>query len=106
MARERLHAEVLDGPAADRLPVSQQIIWNKGRAVLTRTHYWYQHEPCWYVRKRMRRGSARLEKTATIWDSASPKFIMGGSDEREVRSPDAKACRLDAAPDSESPSAS
>jgi hypothetical protein len=23
-----------------------------GRAVLTRTHYWYQHEPCWYVRKK------------------------------------------------------
>jgi hypothetical protein len=30
----------------------QQIIWNKGRTVLTRTHYWYQHEPCWYVRKK------------------------------------------------------
>jgi hypothetical protein len=28
----------------------QQIIWNKGRTVLTRTHYWFQHEPCWYVR--------------------------------------------------------
>jgi hypothetical protein len=26
----------------------QQIIWNKGRTVLTRTHYWYQHEPCWF----------------------------------------------------------
>lgn len=20
--------------------------------MLTRTHYWYQHEPCWYVRKK------------------------------------------------------
>jgi hypothetical protein len=27
-------------------------IWDKGRTVLTRTHYWFQHEPCWYVRKK------------------------------------------------------
>jgi len=30
----------------------QQIIWNKSRVVLTRTHSWYQYEPCWYVRKK------------------------------------------------------
>jgi hypothetical protein len=30
----------------------QQIIWDKGRTVLTRTLYWFQHEPCWFVRKK------------------------------------------------------
>jgi hypothetical protein len=29
----------------------QQIIWDKGRTVLMRTLYWFQHEPCWFVRK-------------------------------------------------------
>jgi hypothetical protein len=44
--------EVLDGLLKIGFLHHQQIIWNKGRAVLTRTHYWFQHEPCWYVRKK------------------------------------------------------
>ena len=28
----------------------QQIIWDKGRTVLTRTLYWFAQEPCWFVR--------------------------------------------------------
>ena len=45
--------EVLDGLLRIGFLHHQQIIWNKGRTVLTRTHYWFQHEPCWYVRKRL-----------------------------------------------------
>jgi DNA modification methylase len=58
----------------------QQIIWNKGRPVLTRTHYWFQHEPCWYVRKKNAPwyGKQGSENTS-IWEAKSPKFIMGGS---------------------------
>jgi hypothetical protein len=44
--------EVLNGLLRIDFLYPQQIIWNKGRTVLTRTHYWYQHEPCWYVRKK------------------------------------------------------
>src|SRR5713226_4896485 len=44
--------EVLNGLLRIGFLYPQQIIWNKGRTVLTRTHYWYQHEPCWYVRKK------------------------------------------------------
>lgn len=43
--------EVLDGLLRIGFVHHQQIIWNKGRTALTRTHYWFQHEPCWYVRK-------------------------------------------------------
>jgi DNA modification methylase len=43
--------EVLEGLLKIGFLYPQQIIWDKGRVVLTRTHYWYQHEPCWYVRK-------------------------------------------------------
>jgi hypothetical protein len=39
--------EVLDGLLRIGFLHHQQIIWNKGRTVLTRTHYWFQHEPCW-----------------------------------------------------------
>src|ERR1039457_589140 len=44
--------EVLDGLLKIGFLHHQQIIWDKGRTVLTRTHYWFQHEPCWYVRKK------------------------------------------------------
>src|ERR1700747_697415 len=44
--------EVLDGLLRIGFLYPQQIIWNKGRIVLTRTLYWYQHEPWWYVRRK------------------------------------------------------
>jgi DNA modification methylase len=60
----------------------QQIIWNKGRTVLTRTHYWFQHEPCWYVRKKNAPWFGKAGESSTIWDSPSPKFIMGSGEEK------------------------
>jgi DNA modification methylase len=47
--------------------------------VLTRTHYWYQHEPCAYVRKKNAPWYGKAGENSTVWDAASPKFIMGGS---------------------------
>ena len=77
----------------------------KARTVLTRTLYWFQHEPCWFVRKKNAPWFGKAGENSTIWDSPSPKFIMGGSDEEKYRSPDAKARRADAAPDPEPPAA-
>ena len=76
--------EVLDGLLRIGFLHHQQIIWNKGRTVLTRTHYWFQHEPCWYVRKKNAPWFGKAGENSTIWDSASPKFIMGGSDEEKA----------------------
>jgi hypothetical protein len=44
--------EVLDGLLRIGFEHHQQITWNKGRAVLTRTPYWFAHKPCWFVRKK------------------------------------------------------
>jgi hypothetical protein len=44
--------EVLDGLLRIGFTLHQQLTWDKQRTVLTRTHYWFQHEPCWYVGKR------------------------------------------------------
>src|SRR5690348_12675981 len=43
--------EVVNGLLRIGFLYPQQIIWNKGRAVLTRGCYWFAHEPCWFVRK-------------------------------------------------------
>ena len=71
--------EVLEGLLRIGFLYPQQIIWNKGRAVLTRTWYWYAHEPCWFVRKKNAAWYGEAGKNTTIWDSPSPKFIMGAS---------------------------
>jgi hypothetical protein len=44
--------EVLNGLLRIGFEHHQQIIWDKGRTVLTRTLYWFQHEPCWFVRRK------------------------------------------------------
>ncbi|MGA2742876.1 MAG: DNA methyltransferase [Bryobacteraceae bacterium] len=86
--------EVLNGLERIGFLYPQQIIWNKGRTVLTRTHYWYQHEPCWYVRKKNAPWFGKAGENATIWDSPSPKFIMGGSDEEKYDHPTQKPVEL------------
>jgi len=86
--------EVLNGLLRIGFLYPQQIIWNKGRTVLTRTHYWYQHEPCWYVRKKNAPWFGKAGENSTIWDSPSPKFIMGGSDEPKFDHPTQKPVDL------------
>jgi DNA modification methylase len=86
--------EVLDGLLRIGFLHHQQIIWDKGRTVLTRTHYWFQHEPCWYVRKKNAPWFGKAGENSTIWNSPSPKFIMGGSDEEKFDHPTQKPVEL------------
>jgi DNA modification methylase len=86
--------EVLDGLLRIGFLHHQQIIWDKGRTVLTRTHYWFQHEPCWYVRMKNAPWFGKAGENSTIWSSPSPKFIMGGSDEEKFDHPTQKPVEL------------
>jgi hypothetical protein len=86
--------EVLDGLLRIGFLHHQQIIWNKGRTVLTRTHYWFQHEHCWYVRRKNAPWFGKAGENSTIWDSPSPKFIMGSSDEEKYDHPTQKPVDL------------
>jgi len=86
--------EVLDGLLRIGFLYPQQIIWNKGRTVLPRTHYWYQHEPCWYVRKKNAPWFGKAGENSTVWDAPSLKFIMGGSGEEKYDHPTQKPIEL------------
>jgi DNA modification methylase len=86
--------EVLDGLLRIGFLHHQQIIWDKGRTVLTRTHYWFQHEPCWYVRKKNAPWFGKAGQNSTVWCVPSPKFIMGGSKEAKVDHPTQKPIEL------------
>jgi DNA modification methylase len=87
-------SEVLAGLLRIGFLYPQQIVWNKQRTVLTRTHYWYQHEPCWYVRKKNAPWFGKAGENSTVWEAASPKFIMGSSDEEKFDHPTQKPLEL------------
>ena len=86
--------EVLDGLLRIGFLHHQQIVWNKGRTVLTRTLYWFAHEPCWFVRKKNAPWYGKAGENSTVWNSPSPKFIMGGSDEEKYDHPTQKPIDL------------
>jgi DNA modification methylase len=86
--------DVLNGLLRIGFEHHQQIIWDKGRTVLTRTLYWFQHEPCWFVRKKNAPWYEKPGENSTIWTSPSPKFIMGGSDEEKYDHPTQKPVEL------------
>lgn len=58
----------------------QSIIWVKKVPSFTHNQYWYQHEPCWYVRKKNAPwiGTSGGNNT-TCWEAISPKQIMSGA---------------------------
>jgi DNA modification methylase len=90
----RFTREVLNGLLRIGFEHHQQIIWDKGRTVLTRTLYWFQHEPCWFVRKKNAPWYGKAGENSTIWAAPSPKFIMGSSDEDKFDHPTQKPVEL------------
>jgi DNA modification methylase len=86
--------EVLDGLLRIGFEHHQQIIWDKGRTVLTRTLYWFQHEPCWFVRKKNAPWYGKAGENSTIWAAPSPKFIFGNSEEEKHDHPTQKPVEL------------
>src|SRR6476620_11333402 len=86
--------EVLDGLLRIGFIHHQQIIWDKTRTVLTRTLYSFKHETCWFVRKKNAPWFGKAGENSTVWDSPSPKFIMGSSQEEKFDHPTQKPVEL------------
>jgi DNA modification methylase len=64
------------------------------RGSRSRTPYWYQHEPCWFVRKKNVPWFGKPGENTTVWDSPSPKFVRGGSGEDKFDHPNQKPAQL------------
>ena len=64
-----LHASVVaDSLAAAGFAIRSQIIWAKERLVLSRGHYHWQHEPCWYAVRSSGTGHWSGDRTqTTLW---------------------------------------
>jgi DNA modification methylase len=61
-------SEVEASLAAAGFQARSQIIWDKGRLIISRGHYHWRHEPCWYaVRKGRTAGWTGDRKQTTVW---------------------------------------
>ncbi|MBF0629224.1 MAG: site-specific DNA-methyltransferase [Magnetococcales bacterium] len=70
--------------------VHQQIIWNKNASVLTRTHYLWKHEPCFYgwIRGNRPVRQEDAESMPSVWDMKS----LAGDDRPEHPTPKPLDC--------------
>jgi DNA modification methylase len=68
----RFTADVQAHLAAAGFEARSQIIWRKTRFAISRSHYHWQHEPCWYcVRAGGTAKWCQARDQSTIWDIAS-----------------------------------
>jgi DNA modification methylase len=93
-----LHAgEAQAGLRAAGFECRQQIVWMKDVHALSRSHYQWRHEVCWYaVRKGASAGWQGGRKQTTIWQAASPisGFGKGGSEDACTAHPTQKPLEL------------
>ena len=83
--------EVAAGLERIGFELRQQIVWVKSALVISRSAYHWQHEPCWYaVRKGASAEWIGTRDQSTVWELASPKALMGGSDEERYDHPTQK----------------
>jgi DNA modification methylase len=76
-----LHATIVaESLVASDFEIRSQIIWAKQHAPISRGHYHWQHEPCWYaVRKGSTGAWAGDRKQTTLWQIANAN-AFGGQD--------------------------
>jgi DNA modification methylase len=59
--------------------IRSQIIWNKGRLVISRGDYHWQHESCWYSVRKGKAGHWNGSRTeSTVWDIPKPQSSETG----------------------------
>jgi DNA modification methylase len=65
--------------------VRSQIIWAKSSFAISRGHYNWQHEPCWYAVRKGKTGHWAGSKSAsTLWEIAHVKNETGHSTQKPV----------------------
>lgn len=83
------HAGVMAGTVAESLfseglELRAQIIWRKPIGIISRGHYHWQHEPCWYsVRKGQSSHWCGDRSQSTVWDI--PIRQVGGGEDMNTR---------------------
>lgn len=82
-----LHSsEVENSLVACAFDMRAQVIWNKNNAAISRGHYHWKHEPCWYAVRKGENGNWQGgRKQNTVWDIDKPqKSETGHSTQKPV----------------------
>ena len=82
-----LHGDVVRRSLeAERFDIRSQIIWDKGQFVISRGHYHWRHEACWYA---VRRGATAhwsgSRTQSTVWMIPHRKSDTGHGTQKPVR---------------------
>lgn len=65
--------------------IRSQIIWAKARFAISRGHYHWQHEPCWYAVRRSRKSNWQGNRSqSTLWTIAHSKNDTGHGTQKPV----------------------
>lgn len=65
--------------------VRSQIIWDKGRLIISRGHYHWRHEPCWYaVRKNRTARWTGDRRQMTVWPIAHRRSETGHATQKPL----------------------
>lgn len=81
-----LHADTVAASLkAVSFELRAQIIWSKPRHVISRGHYHWKHEPCWYAVKRNATGKWSGDRSQmTVWEISHSKSETGHSTQKPV----------------------
>ena len=78
-------AEVADSLIASGFDIRSQIIWDKGRLVIGRGDYHWQHEPAWYLVRSGKTGHWNGGRNqTTVWQIPHRKSASGHGTEKPV----------------------
>jgi DNA modification methylase len=70
---------------ASGFEMRSQLIWAKSVHVISRGHYHFQHEPCWYAVRRTKTGHWQGDRTQTsLWQISHRKSETGHSTQKPV----------------------
>lgn len=81
----RFASEVQRSLEAAKFNVRAQIIWANGRFAISRGHYHWQHEPCWYAVRNGATGHWNGDrKQTTLWNISHNKSETGHGTQKPV----------------------
>lgn len=81
-----LHASIVQRSLeAASFFVRSQIIWDKGRLIISRGHYHWRHEACWYAVRKGKTGRwAGDRRQVTVWQIPHPRSETGHGAQKPI----------------------
>lgn len=78
-------SSVEESLAAAEFRVRAQIIWDKGRLIISRGHYHWRHEACWYAVRKLKTANWKGDrKQVTVWQIPHRRSATGHGTQKPI----------------------